>query len=155
MVNHFGTLGGVAFCITWTRRVNRCAVSNEFGSLVDSTIKQPKKCLVNSWSDCDWTDKNISRHCSNHGSPIGISMNVWSVHTNEKFLLINCSSISFKINSILPSICMGLVLVDWADVTVSVSIFRATNVCGGRQLTSQKLRRMPLTDVDTPVASRI
>lgn len=50
---------------------------------------------------------------------------------------------------------MDLVLVDCADVTVSASIFRETIVCGGRQFTSQKLRRIPLTDVETPAASRM
>lgn len=58
-------------------------------------------------------------------------------------------------SGVLPSIWIGLVLVDCADVTVSVSILRETIVCGGRQLTSQKLSRIPLTDVDAPVASRM
>lgn len=46
---------------------------------MEITIKQPKKCLVNSWSAGNCTVKNVSRHNSYHGSVDGISMDNLSV----------------------------------------------------------------------------
>jgi len=48
----------------------------------------------------------------------------------------------------------SLVLSLWALVTDSLSIFLAKIVCGGRQSTSQKLRRSPRTDTLVPDTSR-
>lgn len=59
-----------------------------------------------------------------------------------------------KVEEHKPSICIVFVFSDCVVVTVSVSILRACIVGGGRQLISQTLRRIPLTDVDAPVASR-
>lgn len=73
LVNHFGIFDGVTFCIICTLCNKLLALSSGFGSELDTTIRQLRKCRVNSWSDGYCTERNNSRHWSNHGSALGMS----------------------------------------------------------------------------------
>lgn len=152
-VNHFGIFGGVTFCMSWTFLNSTLADSSGFGSELDSTIKQLKKCLVNSWSDGYWTDKYSSRHCSYHGSAIGMSK--WVLSANRLNLFVTCDAFRIiKKTPGLPSIRKNFVFSHCDAITVSVSNLRANSVCGGRHPTSHTFNRIPLTELTPPDASR-
>lgn len=152
--NHFGSLGGVTFCIICTFFVNWLALSSGLGSELDSTIRQLKMCRVNSWSTGNWTLRNVSRHCSNHGSVTGISRVVLSAGKILKYIWL-ASGCRLRMELLgVPSMRTLVVRSHWANVTESANIFRANIVCGGRQPTSHTLMRMPLIELTVPEMSR-
>ncbi len=117
------------FCSICTFLVNWLATSTAFCSALDKTIKQLRKCLVNSWSDGNWTDKKVSRQFSNHGLFSGMLIEL-------TWFILN----SFNLSQL-------------ADDTDSFNIFLAKIVCGGLQFTSQIFSRKCLMETDVPLLS--
>lgn len=73
LLNHLGSFGGVTFCnwaYCWFKLLY---VSIILSSWVVPTMMQERKCLVNSWSEGNWTSRYASLHASNHGVDCGIS----------------------------------------------------------------------------------